>query len=127
MARNPNANGFSLVEVICAMAVAALAIVALMRGMQSSQSATIYLDSHLGARIIAQSILEDERQASGTIPGERNGDSGPFRWRLRIEPATVDVLPTPASGFQLYRLSVDVRWEPRGAFTLDTLKVAKSR
>ncbi len=127
MAKNPNDGGFSLVEVICAMAVAAMAIVALMRGMQSSQSATIYLDAHLGARIIAQSILEDERQASGTAPGERSGDSGPFRWRLRIDPAAVDVVPKPASGFQLYRLSVEVRWEPRGSFTVDTLKVAKNR
>ncbi len=108
------------------MAVAALAVAALMRGMQSSQSASLYLDMHLGARVIAQALLEDERQAEETQPGERNGQSGPYRWRLLIEPATVDLLGQ-AKGARLYRLSADVSWEPRGRLQADTLKAARNR
>ncbi len=70
--------------------------------------------------------LEDERQAEETQPGERNGQSGPYRWRLLIEPATVDLLGQ-AKGARLYRLSADVSWEPRGRLQADTLKAARNR
>jgi type II secretion system protein I len=115
--------GFSLVEVMCALAIAAMALVVLLRGLGSSQTATNYLEAHLGARIIAQSLLEDERQSIGTSPATRTGDSGIYRWRLTIEPESVPVDGVLPPAYQLYRLSVEVTWRPRGSFKLDTLKL----
>jgi hypothetical protein len=111
-----------LVEAMCAMAIAAMALVALFRGLGSSQIAANYLEAHLGARIIAQSIIADERAAVETVVGARSGDSGIYRWRLTVEPAEVLIAGSSPSILRLYRVSVDVRWEPRGSFTLDGLK-----
>jgi prepilin-type N-terminal cleavage/methylation domain-containing protein len=117
--------GFSLVEVMCALAIAAMALVVLFRGLGGSQSAANSLEAHLAARIIAQSILEDELHASETARAERAGDSGPYQWRLVIEPASVPETGTLPKPFQIYRLTVDITWAPRGRFTLDTLKLGK--
>ena len=117
--------GFSLIEVICALAIAAMALVVLFRGLGTSQIATSYLEAHLGARIIAQSILQDEHQATETLTGTRQGDSGMYRWRLMIEPAQVSAVGKMPPNFHLYRLSVEVNWGPRGSFTIDTLKFGR--
>jgi type II secretion system protein I len=114
-----NSRGFSLVEVLCAMTIAAMALVVLLRGTQQSQSAASYLDSHLGARIIANTILQDEMAARGTDVSPREGDSGIYRWRLRVEPASVGGL---RAGVKLNRVTVTVSW-PKGSLSLDTLKL----
>jgi hypothetical protein len=108
-----------------ALAIAAMALVVLLRGLGGSQVAANFLDAHLGARIIAQSILADERQANGTSPDTRTGDSGLYRWRLKIEPANVAAIGKMPAAYRLYRLSVEVRWEPSGFLALDTLKLGK--
>jgi prepilin-type N-terminal cleavage/methylation domain-containing protein len=117
--------GFSLVEVMCALAIAAMALVVLFRGLGSSQIAANYMEAHLGARIIAQSILADERQATETSAGTRAGDSGMYHWQLNIEPADVPLDGGAPPAYRLYRLSVEVNWDPRGNFKLDTLKLGR--
>jgi type II secretion system protein I len=117
--RRAEARGFSLVEVLCALAIAAMALVGLLRATQQSQSAARYLNAHLGARIIATSILQDEMAARDTGAAQREGDSGIYRWRLTVAPATIAGL---RPGGALYRLTVTVAW-PRGSLSLDTLKL----
>ena len=107
------------------MAVAAMALVVLLRGVGSSQVAAYYLEAHLGARVIAQTILEDERQAADTAPATREGDSGMYHWRFVIEPAEVAAVGKLPAGYSLYHLSVQVQWTPHGSFALDTLKLAR--
>lgn len=122
--RSPTA-GFSLVEVMCAMAIAAMALVALFKGLGSSQIAANYMEAHLGARIIAQSIIADEHEAAGISLGTRRGDSGIYHWQLTVAPADISISGSNIPVGNLYRLSVTVNWLPRGSFALDTLKVAK--
>ena len=117
--------GFSLVEVLTALVIASIALVALLRGLGSSQVSAIYLESHLGARILARSIIEDERQAVDTKPGQRTGDSGQYRWTFDVTPADVAGTGKPENGYRLYRLSVEINWSPRGRLVLDTLKLGK--
>jgi prepilin-type N-terminal cleavage/methylation domain-containing protein len=126
MRRLPGSErGFSLVEVLCAMAIAALSLTALFRGLGGAQSAVRRLDTQLGAEIVAQSILEDERQAAATEAGTRSGSSGPYRWKLIVEPANIalpDKLPQEA---KLYRLTAEIAWGARGRLVLDTLKAGR--
>lgn len=116
-------RGFSLVEVLCALAVAASAIAVLTSGVGGSLKGASTLDQHLGARIILQSILEDELAAAQTAPAEREGDSGPYHWRLLIEPA-----PPPArleGPDRLYRLTASVGWGIGGQVTGTALKLSR--
>ena len=117
--------GFSLVEVLTALVIASIALVALLRGLGSSQVSTVYLESHLGARILARSILEDERQAPETKAGRRSGDSGQYSWTFDIEPTQVGGIGKLQNGFKIYRLTVEINWSPRGRLVLDTLKLGK--
>ena len=60
--------GFSLVEVLCALAIAASAVVVLSGGATGALKTARALDMHKGARVILQSILSDELAAAGTGP-----------------------------------------------------------
>ncbi len=117
--------GFSLVEVLCALAIAALAMVALLKGLGTSQLGAGRMESHIGARVILESILEDELMAADTAPAHREGQSGPYRWSLDITPAAVNAggeLPRP---YRLYSLDARVRWGASGELAAQTLKLAK--
>ena len=118
-------NGFSLVEVLTALVIAAFALVVLMRGLGTSQTTAVYLESHLGARLLARSILEDERQSGETKPGRRRGDSGQYRWTLGVSPTELAGVEKSTTNTRLYRLTAEIRWAPRGRLVLDTLKFSK--
>ncbi len=107
------------------MAIASIALVALFRGLGQSQSAALYMESHLGARILAQSILEDERMAPTADSDQRNGESGNYKWQLNIEPVAIDGVGTLPSSHRLYRLVAEIKWSPRGALRLETLKLGR--
>lgn len=124
-AEQKTSAGFSLVEVMCALAITAMALVVLFRGLGGSRLAASYLEAHLGARVVAQSILEDELHATGASAFKRAGDTGMYHWTLSSEPVAIDAVSKLPVPFRLYRLSVRINWEPRGSFLLDTLKVGK--
>ena len=118
-------SGFSLVEVLCALVITATAMVVLLRGLGGSQLTAIYLEQHLGARLLAQTILEDERQSGITEPGTRSGESGIYQWQLVVAPTAIGGVPAQGNGFKPFRLAVDIRWQPRGRLQLDTLKLGR--
>ena len=124
-AEQEKSAGFSLVEVMCALAITAMALIVLFRGLGNSRLAASYLEAHLGARIVAQSILEDELHATGASGFSRAGDTGMYHWTLNSEPVSIDAVSKLPVPFKLYRLSVQISWEPRGSFLLDTLKVGR--
>lgn len=116
-------KGFSLVEVLCAVAVAASAIAVLTSGVGGSIRGANKLDQHLGARLVLQSILEDELAAGETAPAQRAGESGPYRWRLDIAPVAAPAeLPSP---YRMYRLTASVGWGKGGEITGEALKVGR--
>lgn len=121
--RSDRQRGFSLVEVLCAVAVAASAIAVLTGGVSTSIKGANKLDQHLGARLILQTILEDELAAGETASAQREGETGPYRWRLAIEPAAAPgKLP---DGYRLYRLSASVGWGRGGEVTGTALKLGR--
>lgn len=115
-------RGFSLVEVLCALAIAASVIVVLSNGTTSALRGARTLDMHLGAQVILRSILEDELASADTAPAMREGDSGPYRWKLAIEPAPAGDLP-PA--YRMYRLTASVSWDRGGLASASVLKLAR--
>jgi type II secretory pathway component PulJ len=118
-------QGFSLVEALCAMVIAASALVVLLRGLGSTQLAASHLEAHLGARLIAMSILEDERQAEPMAAGRRAGDSGMYRWAVTVEPTASPLAERLPRGLRLYRATAEVSWQPGGSLVLDTLVLGK--
>lgn len=109
-------------EVLCALAIAASAIVVLSNGTTSALRGARSLDMHVGAQIILRSIIEDELAAADTAPATREGDSGPYRWKLLIAPEPQGKLP-PA--YRMYRLTASVAWDKGGLASASVLKLAR--
>jgi general secretion pathway protein I len=124
-AEHPRQAGFSLVEVLCALAIAAASIVVLSSGATGALKSARALDMHLGARIVLQSILEDELAAGDTAPAERQGDSGPYRWQLSIVPAAAGAAARLPPSLRMYRLTATVAWGAGGSMSASVLKLAR--
>ena len=118
-------RGFSLVEVLCAVAIAASAVVVLSRGATGTLETARSLEMHQGAGIILQSIVSDELAAETTAAATRQGESGPYRWRLEIvpdRPAFAEKLPSP---YRIYRLTASVSWGRGGVASTTVIKLSR--
>jgi general secretion pathway protein I len=118
-------RGFSLLEVLIAFAIAALALGMLYRIMGGSARQTVTLSQHERAMLLAESLLAayDSVPEQGLDEGEGAQNSS-FDWRVRSQP-----YPTPANNAsqapRLHEVQVSVQWldgdAPR-TFELSTLR-----
>jgi type II secretion system protein I len=117
-------SGFTLIEVLCALVIASLALVALLEAMGGSQRAARQLQDHLGATILARSILAQEGQTFISPSGDKAGDEGGYHWEMSVLPAGAIGVTAP-NGFALYRIVVTVSWAPNGRLQLDTVRLGR--
>jgi len=117
--------GFSLVEVLCALAIAASAVVVLSGGATDALKAALALEMRQGARVVLQSILSDELAAESTEPAVREGDSGPYRWRLEIRREAAAFAEALPSSVRMYRLTAIVIWGSGGTASATALKLSR--
>lgn len=117
--------GFSLVEVLCALAIAAAAIVVLMRGASQSLTSVTAIDMHMGARILLKSLIEDELSAATAGAERREGDSGPYHWTLAIEATDPPGNVSLPGSYHMYRLTASAAWGKGGQMTASALKLAR--
>jgi len=105
-------RGFSLLEVIAAMLLLAIAFAALMKvaggAIALSRNAAVHDEVALRAR----SLLDSADVGMPLQPGRSSGDFGrhAYRWQLDVTPWNP---PGPRPGgamLQLYRLDLTVRW-----------------
>lgn len=119
----PPEQGFSLVEVLCALAIAAAAIVVLMRGTGLSLTGARALDMRMGARVLLVSIIEDELSNVTSLPEEREGESGPYHWRLSI--VAEDGPEKLQHPYRMFRLVASASWAKGGSMTATAVKLAQ--
>jgi general secretion pathway protein I len=124
-------RGFTLLEVLIAFAIAALAVGALVQGaaagIRNTRESALYAEALSRAR----SHLAAEERTSPLVPGDQAGDDGSgFRWRTRIVPleiapltgeGTADANPGPR--VILYTVAVTIEWQG-GQVSLATERVA---
>lgn len=80
------AGGFSLIEVLVAFVIFALAIGALLAALSGASRLAGLTDDYNRATLLAESLLAS-LEADPAIEGERHGAFGErFRWQLRAEP-----------------------------------------
>jgi general secretion pathway protein I len=108
-----NSSGFTLIEVVVALAIAALGLGALMAAAGSGLENARLADQFIEATRRAQSRLVQVGATMPLEPGEQSGDDGGgFSWRLRISPVAFHAA-TPQSGQQpltLYNVEVTIGW-----------------
>ena len=126
-------RGYSLIEVIVAFALLALALTLLL-GTLSGAARQVRWSGDAGrAALHAQSLLEQVGVGESIQPGQRDGefDDGHYRWTLSITPWTDPAFPPalavdPAAP-RLYEVALSVRWsdgQPGQQLQLRTLRLA---
>lgn len=120
MKRIARQRGFSLLEVIAAIAVLAIAFAALMQVAGSSMSLTARANERTQAALRARSLLDG---AFVMEPLREGGSEGriddTYRWRMNVSRYQVPGDRPPSNGAvaaaSLYRIDLDVMWGQDGS------------
>lgn len=126
-------KGFSLLEVIAAIAVLAIAFAALMQVAGSSLSLTSRANERTQAALRARSLLDGAFVMEPVQEGASDGRfDDTYRWRMNVTryqpPGDMPAGDDGASG-GMYRLDLDVMWGPDGSerhARFSTLRLAGS-
>ncbi|MGY1458211.1 MULTISPECIES: type II secretion system protein XpsI [unclassified Luteimonas] len=109
-------HGYTLIEVLVAFAVLALALTFLL-GTLSGATRQVRWSSDAGrAALHAQSLLADVGVGEALQPGREEGEleDGRYRWQLEVAPYTDPLLPgnAPQDPFaaQLLQLRLELAW-----------------
>jgi general secretion pathway protein I len=104
--------GFTLLEVIAAIALLAIAFTVLMRVAGGSTRLSENAADHSEAALWARSLLDTAFTSEPLRPGSTSGRFDPrFRWRLDVTPWRPGSAPAQAP-LQLYQLDLEVSWGP---------------
>lgn len=124
-------HGFTLLEVVVALAIAGLALVGLFQAGSGGLFAVDTAARSEEAVERAQSHLAAVGRDAALVAGEFTGDDGDgFRWRLRVQPAAQRQTPA-ADGVSLvtstlFSVEVAISWQSHGhdrSVTLKTLRL----
>jgi type II secretion system protein I len=121
-----DAGGFTLLEVLVALTILGVAIVALMQLSSQGLRLLHLADDHQQAVVVADRVA---RAAEVLEEGAQAGQEGRFQWERRVSLVPVPEELTPGAGPQirLYALSVAVRWGRGRTLELASLRtVAES-
>lgn len=118
-------DGFTLVEVLVALAIAAIAMVALFRAATQSTSASVSVENHLLATALARSLLLETSQSPLQEPFTRKGSDKGFEYAIAARSLSGAAGRLAPRGMALYDVTVTVNWEPRGSYELSTVVLGK--
>ena len=126
-------RGFTLIEVIVAFGVLALALTLLLGTLSGAAKQIRWSDQAGRAALYAQSLVDQTGVAEPLRAGHRDGEfeGGRYRWTLDVAPYTDPLLPPPASrdlsAPRLWQLALVVRWgdgnDPRQRIAVHSLRL----
>ena len=104
-------RGFSLLEALVAMAIAAMALGTLYRTVGQSSKNAVTVQERVEAAMVARSVLAGALYAE-ELANQSEGKTGAWRWRLQMQPAVAQWgappgRPSPAPQ-TVARVTVDV-------------------
>jgi general secretion pathway protein I len=107
-------SGFTLFEVVVALAIAALGLSFLMAAASTGLASAGLADQYIEATRRAQSHLAETGVTEPLHPGVRAGDDGGgYSWRSRISPPRLHDAPPASEGMAplgLYAVEVTISW-----------------
>lgn len=106
-------GGFTLLEVIAAIMLLAIAFTALLKVAGASMALTQNAADRSAAAMLARSKLDTEFIATPLQIGHSSGQFDQrFSWQLDVRPWNDAGGPAPGSTLQLYQLDLTVSWGP---------------
>ena len=116
-----NARGFTLLEVLVALAILSVAVVASIQGFAQGLRLLKLAGDHQDAMLLADQKL---REVTEPVEGREEGTEGTFQWTRTVTPVPMPELenaarPTHWRGFEI---DVRVRWDDKREVQLSTLR-----
>lgn len=111
-------RGFTLLEALVAMAIAAVAFTALYRTVGQSSKVVMDVEARVEAAMVARSVLASATFAEDLAPLQ-TGRQGPWQWRLQVVQQGVAItntrgLPGESPALAAARVSVQVARDGSG-------------
>jgi general secretion pathway protein I len=117
-----NDRGFTLLEVLVALAILGVAVVACIQGFASGLRLLKLAGDHQDAMLIADQKL---REVVAPQEGHDEGTEERFTWSRtvsRVPAPELAVTPTRQIAWNVYQVSVEVRWDTQRRVELSTLR-----
>ena len=89
--RNKSETGFTLIELLCALSVLAVVMAVALHTLSGSTLAVGRIDESQAMVALAESHLAELMTLDQPSEDEREGQSGPYAWKERIEPARAPI------------------------------------
>ena len=123
-------SGFTLIEVLVALAIAGVALAAIVGVFSSSVAGQTAADGAAAALAVAEDHMADAEATAILRPGDSTGVfAGRYRWRVVVAPykdAGAEPVDPLAATVRLLRIEVTVAWADgsrRRRIALDTLRL----
>ncbi len=130
--RPSSMRGYTLIEVIVAFALLALALTLLLGSLSSAARQVHWADGAGRATLYAQSLLDQAGVGVPLSAGSRSGDfeDGLYHWTLDVHPyveAGAIKPATTADGAQLFEIGLQIEWGPQAAqhLQMQTLRLSR--
>ncbi|PYN07927.1 MAG: hypothetical protein DME06_16780 [Candidatus Rokuibacteriota bacterium] len=116
--RAPADRGFTLLEVVVALAILSVAVVAGIQLFAGGLRLLKLAGEHQEATLIADAKT---REVSAFVEGHETGTDGDFTWErtVRRTDVPVELATTTPQPYELYAVTVRVSWAPRSPATHD--------
>lgn len=118
--RRARQHGFTLIEVVVASALLALALTLLLGSLSGAVRQVRQADDASRVALHAQSLLAQVGVGQPLVAGVEEGEweQGRYRWRLElapfVDPGRRPNAPVPVGPAKLMELSLDVQWDQDG-------------
>jgi prepilin-type N-terminal cleavage/methylation domain-containing protein len=130
MARRDRAGGFTLIEMLVAVAIAAVLLTGIMRLFSTSLAGASRADTYAQATLLAQSKLETMGGMILTTLNDAAGSDGPFKWRTSVSRYGDPAAYSAGSYLLPYEIAVSVSWLEAGrehSLSLRSLRLGPQR
>jgi general secretion pathway protein I len=113
--------GFTLLEVLIALAILGLAVVASIQGFAQGLRLLKLAGDHQHAMLLAD---QKAREVVTPVEGREQGTEGAFTWERTIFPVPTPELAVLGTSppWRVYQIAVQVRWDERRQVEVTTLR-----
>jgi prepilin-type N-terminal cleavage/methylation domain-containing protein len=125
--------GFALIEVLVAVAVAAVILTALLRAFVTTWTGINAVREETEAMLIARALVSTAAPRDNTVEANQRGDMGRYSWSIAVQKAPTVAPPVDADAdaataitWTLFRIVVVVRAPSGRSTSLETLRLSRT-
>ena len=137
MSKRPDTSksraGFTLIEALVALSMVLAFAMTLGPLLFDSRQILLRGDDQIRAQVLLRSLVAEPFDRARVGPGTRFGESGTLRWRVAIEPADPQLIPTRAElglaaedkriNWALFRVTASVSYGPGKRVSAETFRL----